>query len=929
MLRYPFFNRKENRRKEERQDLIPAKVDGFVLQVEQLETLAQQLQDLLELQVIPQQCQVRCATNQGTLLILVEHLLHVEPDVQHLLLAIEAVVRENTPELIQRQFPQVVQAHLMSLVFRTYIRIAGHNQPYQSHNFTLDFTPPHLKEDSFSSIQDTALEPSPSLFAPAEMPVIEPEIDRSQASYLKEESQDKVSDLSINEEVDETENVIIESEEETDYTSAPIEIDSFVDVQDTPALQKNSLNYSSHLDRPGITIEQLEHGDLGLYEAQNQTTQKQVDETFELVDSTKETVVNFTANEADRESALAPDLESSLDIADEEIQDEISPLDVEAGETSDAFVKHGQLGTPVTAAEISELEAIEPGFHEVNVSAPIEPLVPPIAAAEVVSLPEAEPEDAVPDSLLDVPVETELYTLSEPITEREPEQIEPELPDAIEPSEAVVFPLEIEPPLEAVDESVLETKTPVEQIALVVSSPRSAASHSDQVAFIEPSTSAKSRFGKQLSPSAIIFFAVVGVFAVGSGIYMLSRPCVIGVCKPLEQAQQSSTAAIDKIQNTNSALEVVDAYEQLTQASDMLSTIPPWSSHYETAQGLMMTYENQAKLVEQAVKALRQANKAALKSQNPPHPLQQWREVQWLWRDAIAQMQKVAVDSPMYGLAQRKLQEYEANLAGINDRVIAEQNAQDRVNVARKTAQVAEARAGIANSAEAWQQVYATWSAAIKLLQQIPQGTMASGEAQQLLALYQPKLNEAEQKQSQESIAVSAYNQAVQFADQARNLEEQNQWEQAASVWQNALTKIQQIPTNTAYSNQAQTLVSAYTTALNQAETNRTRYGAMQSQKAQLDRTCRGNPEICTYTFTPQAIRVQITRTYDRLAERTITSSQSGTVSAPPATVNQVDELLRSLAAISEQAQVPIELYNADGSKFGTYAPDVSGYVQQ
>lgn len=1064
MLRYPFFQRKESSRKENRQAPTEAKIKGFVLTTEQLEALSSHLQELLELQVIPQQCRVRCATNQDTLLVLVEHLLHVEPNVQQLFTATEAAIRENVPKWIQSQSPRFSQARSdISLPFRIYLRIAGHQQPYQSHSFTLDIASPssaspsideiglNSAQESMSELSSYATEEqaftleqisdaeeaidlpqsqeistvteqtieqldhsfinpdssfeeqdqseyiaeteaindvvdhssilerveAPEEFvenselvstAEAELPlrpnVITDEVSeltQAEIDWREAENLDQAIDLSVSEHLlDEAEVDPTEAFVEDVKLEAPLEADvAGTDISEATAIEP--VSSSPHLEEtkeqgPSETINPLTDETTLLI--QNNVAETTVTETAvdlpPLVAENTDIVTAHSFEPAQFEDFTTPteqipeqtSQEHTVVILQEPLPETVNapiesltePSDEVPLETTSEPLVEFELTVPEpTESELTAIRPVEPELTESN-------FIPELTEADSTEPELAEPEfieagllesqliesqstaPELPVSQLTEPERVEPESTESQLTE--PELAEPKFIEAIEPSTAIIT---APPQTSTESDAVLETETPVEQIPLIAHPSVATASRNSELSAppITLATSTKPPFWKRIPPSALIFAGVVGVFVIGSGTYMLTRPCVIGACEPIEKAQESSKAAIAKIQTTDSALEVVDAYDQLTQSSYLLSTIPAWSPYYETAQGLMTNYENQASLVEQAVKALRQANKAALKSQNPPHPIQQWREIQWLWRDAIAQMQKVPADSPVAGLAQRKLKEYATNLEGINARVVAEQNAQDRVNVARKTAQVAETRAGIANSAEAWQQVYSTWNAAINLLKEIPQGTMASGEAQQLIALYQPKLTDADRKRSEESIAANAYNQATQLAEQARALEARNQWEQAASVWQNAVMKLQQIPENTVYSNQAKSLLSAYITALNQAEANRTRMGAMQSVQPQLDRACSGNPKICTYTPTPQAIRVQITRTYDRVAERTITPSQSGTVDASPAIVNQVSELLRSLASISEQAQVPIELYNADGSKFGTYAPDVSGYVQQ
>ncbi|MFM7426522.1 MAG: hypothetical protein ACKO7W_16265 [Elainella sp.] len=421
---------------------------------------------------------------------------------------------------------------------------------------------------------------------------------------------------------------------------------------------------------------------------------------------------------------------------------------------------------------------------------------------------------------------------------------------------------------------------------------------------------------------------LIGAVALAGGIYMLSRPCVIGSCEQIQLSQDLNRTALETVQSTDSAMEVVDAYKQLNEASYLLGTIPIWSPHYGKAQALLANYETQSVSLGKVVEALEQANTAAKRSQNPPHPLQEWREIQWLWREVVEKLEKVPADSVANGLTQRKLQEYKTNLADINQRVVIEQQAQDRITAARQVGQRAEAQAGAAESAENWQETATSWTTAIEQLQQIPSGTNPYDEAQQLLAVYQPKRAQAIARQGQENTAATAYTQAVEATERARRLEQQNQWVEAANQWQNALTFAQQVPADSAYYGQVKPLIDTYSSTLQQAQVNSQRSSAIQTAKSEFDQACDGSPTICTYTLSPQAIRVQFTPVYDQTVARLITNTQ-GSNGFPPTIVNQVNGLLRSLADISDLTQVPIELYNSNGTKLGTYTPALAGYVPQ
>lgn len=428
--------------------------------------------------------------------------------------------------------------------------------------------------------------------------------------------------------------------------------------------------------------------------------------------------------------------------------------------------------------------------------------------------------------------------------------------------------------------------------------------------------------------AALAVSAVLGLVALLGGGYVLSRPCVIGECLPLKTAEQLNSKSMQTIQAQTSASDAELIYEQLVEASYLLSTIPPWSKYHATAQELLSDYEDDAQILGYIVTAQKQAFSAASASQNPPHPLETWQEIRAGWQGAIAQLQQVPAGSFAIPLAQAKLTEYQANLATINRRIAIEEDAQRKIVSARKTAQLAETRESIADSVEDWQLAHVTWQVVVSQLQNISRHTMADAEAQQLLAIYQPRLTSAGNRRTQEEISSKTYSQAVGLANRARQLETQNQWSQAVASWRDALDNAQQVPTDTTYHDQAQPLVSSYTNALASAEERLRTAVSLQSALPSLANICSGTPQICSYTFAENVIRVSITAEYDQAVEDALADTQrSGDIVAQAGVVAHVGALLRSLAVISDSAQVSIELYNSDGTLVGTYVPHLSGYV--
>ena len=416
--------------------------------------------------------------------------------------------------------------------------------------------------------------------------------------------------------------------------------------------------------------------------------------------------------------------------------------------------------------------------------------------------------------------------------------------------------------------------------------------------------------------------AGVGLFALAAGIYALTRPCVIGACTPIATAQELSQASAQTLQKARSGQDVIVAREKLQDAIATLKPIPAWSGQHGTAKALIQSYESQEQAIAQVVAAQSQAIAAAQKSQNPPHPLSEWTAIQGLWRNAIAQLEAVPQNSPAYMLAQKKRQEYQANLVATNKRLKAEQAANAKLRQAQDTAKVAEAREGIAQSLETWQLAHATWQTSINNLRQIPKGTMAHQEAQELLAAYQPKLVASGNRRTKEQLAANAYSQAIALARQAQSFEQQNQWSQAVANWRTALSYAKQVPNDTLYFEEAQPLVSSYNNSLSEAENKLQLANILEGARADLRRTCAGSPRICDFSVSLTLIKVELNPDYVRtLVRAAITAEANGDIGTQVDLRNHIATLEAALEAISQNARIPIELYDENDSLLGRYVP--------
>ncbi len=393
---------------------------------------------------------------------------------------------------------------------------------------------------------------------------------------------------------------------------------------------------------------------------------------------------------------------------------------------------------------------------------------------------------------------------------------------------------------------------------------------------------------------------------VGGSLFALTRPCVIGGCLSLEQAQTLVQQSAQTIRSGGSSQQ---STADLLEAQRLAAAIPLWSSYYGEAQAFKQRL-NQVLVAE--TKAATATQKAASTAQ----PIAEWQLTQSLWKEAIAQMSAVPKDSPLFGFAQERLIAYRANLLFADQRIKAEQDAQQRLTTAKKTAGLAEVRQNTAQQLAEWQLAQSTWQMAINNLTQIPKGTTSQPEAQQLMEGYTQKLQAVGDRATKEQQAAKVYAQAQSAAQRAKTLQQQNQWAQAVTAWQSALAAAKQVPDGSLLTDEAKTLVPNYTGSLKQAE-------GVVRVRSDLERICTSEGKICDYTITNTAIEVRFNPNYERRV-RTLggLSSFSGDAEALYKIDKHLASLRTALQTVCTNSGVPMAVYNSDNEQIGSLIPN-------
>jgi hypothetical protein len=422
--------------------------------------------------------------------------------------------------------------------------------------------------------------------------------------------------------------------------------------------------------------------------------------------------------------------------------------------------------------------------------------------------------------------------------------------------------------------------------------------------------------------SWLIWVAVgvgVSVASFAAGAILMSRPCLLGRCEPLQLAENLTQQADQGIQTNPSEQNLQQAEQQLNHSVELVKGIPPISNQHRQAEALLAANQSRLALLTQVRVAAEKAEAASQKSRTPPQSIPVWQEVQSLWRQAIAQLETIPQGTPLFSLAQQRLQTYRGNLATANDYIQAEQRAQKQLAAAKATATIAEARQNSAQNLDAWRQVQVTWQVAINALREIPNTTTSFTEAQQLLTTYTARQSTA----NREELAIKSFNQAVALARKATGFQQQNQWSQAIANWRVAVTQIQQIPAGTVYSAQAQPLETAYKDSLASAETQLRAIQAQQRLRDDLNRVCAGSPKICSYYVLSNSIRLQFTPAYELALKQAYSNGQAGNFSVLGGAINHINSLQTALQTISNNANLPLEVYNASGTELvGSFNPN-------
>jgi hypothetical protein len=430
-----------------------------------------------------------------------------------------------------------------------------------------------------------------------------------------------------------------------------------------------------------------------------------------------------------------------------------------------------------------------------------------------------------------------------------------------------------------------------------------------------------SKHKRLVIPPLLLGVGLLGIILLGGSGYLLTRPCVLFECKEIETAEQLKTESRRLINRAKSENDLLAVKQQLETASNELTIIPQWSPRYQQAEELKTTLSVHSEKINQVVTALQAGTQAEQKTQTTTNSLEELQARQHLWRQAIAPLEVINSHSELYGFIQPRLIKYRLNLQTVNKQLLAQEQWFKKITAAKGVASVATKRQATAKSLLDWQKAQATWQIAVNALIIIPSTSPAYPEAQKLLTEYKPQLARTRDRATSEQLAAKGYLQALNIAKQAKAYEQSNQWQAAAAYWGQALQTARNVSQNTLYYNQAQSLIAPYSANLKQAQDKVQLTQASQQTRLDLTKTCAGEILICTFTINNTGIIVRTTPEYEQTLQINLAQANPDNPDPAIGVTNHWQVLQEALTVISENANLPLVIYDSQGQEIYIRTP--------
>ncbi|MEB3309224.1 MAG: hypothetical protein VKJ02_03245 [Snowella sp.] len=418
-----------------------------------------------------------------------------------------------------------------------------------------------------------------------------------------------------------------------------------------------------------------------------------------------------------------------------------------------------------------------------------------------------------------------------------------------------------------------------------------------------------------------LFGIGLGLGVLMIGFMVLNDPCGIGSCPNLAKAESIAQNSLINLQ-VNSPTSVLTTKQQLDEAIQLLESVPWWSRFYADASRLATDYQSLTKALTILSQVANQAEQVNQLIQKAPLPVSEWKTAQSLIQGNLDLLKQFPPQSPFANWAIAQQREYEKWLSSINQRLLQEQTANNSYDQAMETVRLAKAQQMTAQSLGDYGAIANTWKKALQQLQTVSEGTTPYAKATKSLEVYRQEFKNIALLQTQEEAAQISYQQAIQEGKLAEKAAATKQWSSTVRHWNNALTNLKQIPQNTLQAVKAKPLVTKYTLFLKEAQENFALANRLQTIKRDLTKICSQQDKACDYSVSNQGIKVRLTSAYlQKIWNLSIQAKLQSNTQNQAGILNHISRLEQSFQIISNQAGLPLQVYNAQGNLMTTYNP--------
>lgn len=412
----------------------------------------------------------------------------------------------------------------------------------------------------------------------------------------------------------------------------------------------------------------------------------------------------------------------------------------------------------------------------------------------------------------------------------------------------------------------------------------------------------------------------LGSLAILSGVYALTRPCVLERCPQIQEAKRLSDNTSFIFNSSVSLDDLVNYRKQLEEGINLLQSIPIWSSYYREATTIKENYQNQLEDLSSLILAKEKASEALSLSKKTPLSVQQLDIIEKKWQDSHSVLKSIKEQTDFKKLVTTDYQRSQNALESMNRKIEQEKQASQYLKMAQQTEKLALEREAVAQNITDLNLVYSSWDTAIKTLQKITPLTSSYQPSRRLLKTYLFHKRKIEMRKQQEEIAVKFNNQAKKYAELAKKYEKNEQWKYAVDSWNNAVINLNKIPKNTFHWNKIQPLISTYTLSLSQANNQLRQSTKYQRIISELDVMCLSKEKICQYEIQENAIKMRLESHYlEQLWNLALQAKIQANLKVQADILNHLATFEHRLQNISNQTGKSIEIYNAQGNLITVY----------